>query len=116
MLAPALVSFLEQPDLAQRCLTLRLQSMPESKRRSETAMWADLERDLPAIQRGLFELIAQILAKLPEAGLSPRDAFRALQVPVDERLIQLLDDCHFNSFFVGSALMPSSPRRRRSRG
>jgi hypothetical protein len=63
-------SFVEQPDLAQRCLTLRLQPMPESKRRSEAAMWADFERDLPAIQKGLFELIAQILAKLPDAQIT----------------------------------------------
>lgn len=63
-------SFVEQPDLAQRCLTLRLQPMPETKRRSEAAMWADFERDLPVIQRGLFELIAQILLKLPEAKVT----------------------------------------------
>ena len=63
-------SFVEQPDLAQRCLTLRLQPMPEAKRRSEADMWTNFESDLPVIQRGLFELVAQILAKLPEAKVT----------------------------------------------
>ena len=33
-------------------------------------MWTKFESDLPVIQRGLFELVAQILAKLPEAKVT----------------------------------------------
>ncbi len=58
-------SFVDQPDLAQRCLPLRMKSMDESDRKSETQMWKDFENDQPVIQRGLFDLIAQILLHLP---------------------------------------------------
>ncbi len=60
-------SFVEQPDLAQRCLTLHLKRMPESHRKSETDMMKEFETDLPTIQRGLFDLIAQIFKYLPVA-------------------------------------------------
>lgn len=39
-------------------------------RRSEDAMNQDLNRDLPAIQRGLFELIAKIFEQLPKVQLT----------------------------------------------
>lgn len=58
-------TFVDQPDLAQRCLPLRMYSMDESNRKSEAQMWKEFEADLPVIQRGLFDLIAQILIHLP---------------------------------------------------
>lgn len=63
-------AFVDQPDLAQRCLPLQLQVIPEDKRKSEADMEADLAVDLPAIQRGLFDLIAKIFEKLPHAKVT----------------------------------------------
>ena len=58
-------AFINQPDFAQRCLPLELPPLPEGKRRSETELEVALERDLPAIQRGLFDLIAAVFIHLP---------------------------------------------------
>lgn len=63
-------SFVEQPDLAQRCLVLRLQPMEEAKRRSEAEMWSEFETEMPQILGGVFDLIAKVLAKLPEAKVT----------------------------------------------
>lgn len=63
-------SFIDQPDLAQRCLTLRLKTMLESKRKSETDLRNDFDKDLPSILRGLFDLIANIFKHLPDAEVS----------------------------------------------
>lgn len=61
-------SFINQPDLAQRCLPIHLQTMPEEKRKSDTVLVQEFNADLPYIQRGLFDLIADIfkyLGKVP---------------------------------------------------
>lgn len=58
---------LTQADFAERCLTLHTQALPADKRRSEAEMLRELERDTPAIFRGLLELTANILAELPNA-------------------------------------------------
>lgn len=58
-------AFINQPDFAQRCLPMQLPTLPEKNRRSETELEAALTRDLPAIQRGLFDLIADVLVHLP---------------------------------------------------
>lgn len=58
-------SFIEQPDLAQRCLPLTLLPFNESKRKSEAQLKRELLEDLPAIMRGLFDLIAQVFTYLP---------------------------------------------------
>ena len=63
-------AFVDQPDLAQRCLPLQLQVIPEDKRKSEADMEAELATDLPAIQRGLFDLIAKIFEQLPNAKVT----------------------------------------------
>ena len=63
-------AFVDQPDLAQRCVPHRLQLMAESNRRSEKTLLDDFDRDLPAIQRGLFDLIASVLATLPTAKVT----------------------------------------------
>jgi hypothetical protein len=65
LLLNGIYSFVDQPDLAQRCLPLRMYSMDESQRKSEAQMWNEFEADLPVIQRGLFDLISQILVHLP---------------------------------------------------
>ena len=56
-----------QSDLAQRCLTLQLLPIPDEKRQSDADIMRMLEQDLPAIQRGLFDLIAAIFQHLPTA-------------------------------------------------
>lgn len=63
-------SLVDQPDFAQRTLQLRLPGLPDGVRRSEDEMNQDLNRDLPAIQRGLFELIAKIFEQLPKVQLT----------------------------------------------
>lgn len=63
-------AFVDQPDLAQRCLPLQLQVIPEDKRKSEADMETELATDLPAIQRGLFDLIAKIFEQLPNAKVT----------------------------------------------
>lgn len=60
-------SFIDQPDLAQRCLPIHLKPIPEEKRKSDTAVAEEFQADIPFIMRGLFELIAGILTHLPEA-------------------------------------------------
>jgi hypothetical protein len=58
-------SFIDQPDLAQRCLPLTLRSLDDGMLRSEASLMQDFSRDLPRIVRGLLDLVAGILAYLP---------------------------------------------------
>jgi hypothetical protein len=57
--------FVDQPDLAQRCLPLQMQPFDETGRRSEGALLDELATDMPAIFRGLLDLIAKVLVHLP---------------------------------------------------
>lgn len=63
-------AFIDQPDLAQRCLTLDLLPLSGSQRRSEAQLISDFQNDLPAILRGLFNLVAEILKYLPTAEVT----------------------------------------------
>lgn len=63
-------AFIDQPDLAQRCLPLHLQPLADNCRRSEAEMAEALAADMPAIQRGLLDLIAQVFMHLPKANVS----------------------------------------------
>lgn len=58
-------AFIDQPDLAQRCLPLYLEPLGTGSRKTESEMAQALEIDMPAIQRGLFDLIAGTLIHLP---------------------------------------------------
>lgn len=58
-------AFIEQPDLAQRCLPLWLLAIGEDNRRSEAQFEREFQQDLPAIMGGLFQLIANIFVHLP---------------------------------------------------
>jgi len=60
-------SFIDQPDLAQRCLPIHLLSIDESKRQSESELMRQFQADLPVIFRGLLDLVANIQAQLPKA-------------------------------------------------
>ena len=58
-------SFIDQPDLAQRCLPLNLLSIDGKERKSESVFIREFQADLPRIFRGLLDLIANIMAELP---------------------------------------------------
>lgn len=60
----------DQPDLAQRTLQLPTQVLLDHLRKSEFQMEAELAADLPAIQRGLFDLIAKIFEQLPNVKVT----------------------------------------------
>jgi len=62
--------FIEQPDLAQRCLPINLKPIPATERKSEEQFAAELEADMPAIMRGLFDLIANIFKHKTDAEIT----------------------------------------------
>lgn len=62
--------FIDQPDLAQRCLTIHLTPIEEAKRKSEVELAKEFDADLPEIMRGLFELIAGIFTHLPNVEIT----------------------------------------------
>jgi hypothetical protein len=72
-------SFIDQPDLAQRCVPLTLRSLDDWMLQSEAALMQEFSRDLPSIVRGLLDLVAGVLARLPE-----------VQVTRPERLIDFV--------------------------
>ena len=63
-------SFIEQSDLAQRCLPMHLRTLDETNRRSEAAFLQAFQADLPRIFRGLLDLIAQIMTHLPSVEVT----------------------------------------------
>lgn len=62
--------FVNQPDLAQRCVPINTLTITESKRQSEGAMLKALKADMPAIFRGLLDLIAKVFAHLPDVEIT----------------------------------------------
>jgi len=62
--------FVEEPDLAQRCLRLELKSIPEGKRRDEKEFTDEFNAELPEIFKGILDLTAKILEKLPTANVT----------------------------------------------
>lgn len=58
-------SFIDQPDLAQRCLPIEMLSFAEKDRKSEKLIIQELNEDMPLIMRGLYDLIADVLNYLP---------------------------------------------------
>ncbi len=58
-------SFIDQPDLAQRCLPIELHQLSENDRKSEKQLIQELNADLPEIMRGLLDRIASIMTYLP---------------------------------------------------
>jgi hypothetical protein len=63
-------SFIDQPDLSQRTLMLEMLAFVEAQRKSEVEIAREFEADLPAIQRGLFDLISNIMLHLPTAEVT----------------------------------------------
>jgi hypothetical protein len=60
-------SFIDQPDLAQRCLPIHLRPIPKNQRKLEAELVREFQADAPAIFRGLLDLIAQVFTYLPTA-------------------------------------------------
>ncbi len=65
-----ITQFIDWPDLAQRCLPIHLKPIDAAQRKSEEALHAELQEDLPAIMRGLFDLIANVFLHLPRAEIT----------------------------------------------
>lgn len=63
-------NFIGTPDLSQRCLPIYLIAMDKAKRKSEGELMRELEADLPAIMRGLFDLIAAVFSHLPNVEIT----------------------------------------------
>ena len=85
-------TFIDQPDLAQRCLPLTLKPLEENDRREDAEMMAALKADTPAIFRGLLDLAADIMLRLPEA-----------EVVAPERVIS------FSKWLAGMELVHGAP-------
>lgn len=58
-------SFISQPDLAQRCLTIRTRKIEHQQRRTESQLMQQFEAEQPVIFRGLLDLISNIYKHLP---------------------------------------------------
>ena len=69
-------AFVQEPDLAQRCLPLTMRPIDEGARRNEAALDVEFQADLPFIFRGLLDHIASVFTHLP-----------AVQVTSPERMI-----------------------------
>lgn len=63
-------SFITQPDLEQRFLTIHTKTLPKSDRKSEFAMISELEAEIPEIYRGLLDLMADVFKHLPDAEIT----------------------------------------------
>jgi len=59
--------FVSHSDLAQRCLTIRTQALPEGLRESETKIVSNYAEDFPNIYRGILDLISEVFIHLDEA-------------------------------------------------
>ena len=67
MILNGLHAFVDQPDLAQRCMQLHLPKIEDGARRSERDIETDLQRDLPQIMAGLYDLTSKVLKAMPTA-------------------------------------------------
>lgn len=59
-------AFINQPDLAQRCIQLDLLPIDQANRKSESELLAQLDEEMPYIFGGLLEYISAIFAALPK--------------------------------------------------
>ena len=57
-------------DLADRCVTLTLRPITEAKRRTEQALWAQIDTDAPGIMGAILDAVAAGLRKLPTIELA----------------------------------------------
>ncbi len=59
-------NFITEPDLASRCVLIQLLPIKDGERRDETELVKDFMARAPGIVGGLFQLTAQVLARMPE--------------------------------------------------
>lgn len=59
--------FIDQPDLAQRCLPISTYPISSDTRKSPKQLLEEFQQDLPVIFRGLIDLAAKCLLRLDEA-------------------------------------------------
>ncbi|WP_417316060.1 hypothetical protein [Cycloclasticus pugetii] len=64
--------FIEEPDLAQRCVFIGLDSMDESKRIDSEIFADNFNKDLPFIFKGMLELLAKVLQIVDTVELTHR--------------------------------------------
>lgn len=62
--------FVQESDLAQRCLMVRLQPIDEAQRRTDEALMRDLAEDMPHIFAGVLHRMSLNFAKLDEAKVT----------------------------------------------
>ncbi len=65
-------SFVMQPDLAERCLTVYTKSLA-GQYKTSAAMQAELQADMPKIFRGLLDCIVGILRAMPTAQTTAKE-------------------------------------------
>ncbi|RLF03850.1 MAG: hypothetical protein DRJ60_07955, partial [Thermoprotei archaeon] len=58
--------FIQRLDLLDRCIVFELDSVNESERKEERAVWSEFERDLPKIFGGLLNVISEAMRLLPD--------------------------------------------------
>jgi hypothetical protein len=75
-----------RPDLADRSIFLKLDPIPEERRRPEAELWAAFEAERPAILGAILDSVVEGLRRLPETRLAklPRMADFALWVTACE--------------------------------
>jgi hypothetical protein len=59
----------KRPDLAERAIVLKLEPIPEERRRPVEELWAEFELARPRILGSLLDLVAEGLQRLPETHL-----------------------------------------------
>jgi hypothetical protein len=72
--------FVTRPDLADRAIFLKLEPIPEGRRRSEKELWAAFDKACPKILGALLDAVSLGLSQLPDTKLAelPRMADFAL--------------------------------------
>ena len=75
-----------RPDLAERCLQIELETIPEEKRISEKELWRRLDKHWSVIFSGILDALVCTLRELPEIKLDslPRMADAALWATAGE--------------------------------
>lgn len=68
--------FIEQPDLAQRCVPIRMLPLEAGRRESERDLFTRFRTDLPVILKGMLDYMAKVMAELP--GVRPTDPERLI--------------------------------------
>lgn len=109
-------NFIRRPDLLDRAIILELDSIDESKRKTDEQLSKAVQENLPAIFRGLLDLFVKVLGLLPNVTLDrkPRMADFALLGVAVEKALELSDGTFINRYRSNRAdakdsILDSSP-------